>query len=70
MRTLYEWMEYLGWSQQDLAREAGINPATAGKAVNGESVSPRVAREIAAAISRASGTSVHPGDLKGLVISR
>ena len=68
--TLDEWLLHLGWSRNDLADQAGIDAHTAGNAVRGEAISPRTARKIAAAITRASGKTVHPGDIRGLVISR
>ena len=69
-RTLEEWIRYLGWSQRELSEQAGVDVHTAGRAVNGDSISPRSAGKIAAAITSAAGVTVRAGDIRGLVIAR
>ncbi len=64
--TLQEYLSQLGWTVSDLSRQANINYQTAQKAVNGEKVSARVAREIAETLSRELGSVIRPGDVKGL----
>ena len=59
-------MRRLGWDKAELARQAGISPHTSGKAVDGEAVSRRVARNIAGALSKALGTTINVGDVQGL----
>ena len=63
---LTDWMKRLGWTTTDLSREARINPRSAKKAVDGEPISARVARDIAEAISRASGEKQTVGEIDGL----
>ena len=69
-RTVVEWLDYLGWSQRQLARNAGIDAHTVGRAVDGETISPQSAQRIAKAISEASGTMVQVGKIRGIVIGR
>ena len=68
MKTLGDWLDYLGWDATALAREADIAYNTAKKAVDGDVVSIRVARKIAEAISKATGSTVQVGDIRGLMI--
>ncbi len=63
---LTDWMKQLGWTITDLSREAKINPRSAKKAVDGEPVSARVARDIAEAVSRASGEKLTVGEIEEL----
>ncbi len=67
--TLPDYFTYLGWTTVDLARYAGINQATARKAYYGQTVTARVARQIATAISTALGRQVNVGDIIGLNFS-
>ena len=69
-RTVLEWLDYLGWSRRDLARQAGIDPHTVGRAADGDTISPQSAQRIARAISEASGSTVRVGDIRGMIISR
>jgi hypothetical protein len=69
-RSVLEWLDYLGWSRRDLARNAGIDPHTAGRAADGETISPQSAQRIARALSEASGSTVNVGDIRGMIISR
>jgi transcriptional regulator with XRE-family HTH domain len=64
--TLQQYLNQLGWTIADLSREARINYGTAAKAVNGERVAARIAREIAEALSRELGRTIRPGDIEGL----
>ncbi len=67
--TLEAYCEYLGWTTAELARNSGIAWRTADNAVRGMSISKRVARQIATALTRAMGQTVHPGDIVGLKFS-
>ncbi len=67
--TLSDYCKHLGWSAADLARNAAINEKTARKALNGESVSHKVAQDIAKAISYYMGTRVQVGEIEGLNVS-
>jgi plasmid maintenance system antidote protein VapI len=69
-KTLDEWLAPLGWDAGKLAREADISYNTARKAIDGDAVTARTARAIAAAIGEATGQIVNVGDIRGLVISR
>jgi transcriptional regulator with XRE-family HTH domain len=68
MKTLAEYMRYLGWSMNDLARNAHINERTAARALHGETIRPRVAQRIAGALSEALDIKIMPGDIQGLEI--
>ena len=68
--TLKDYMRYLGWSTNDLARNAGINSRTAARAIRGEAMRPWIAQEIAEALTKALDTKVLPGDIEGLDIER
>jgi len=59
-------MQQLGWDMAELQRQANINYRTARRALDGEEVTARVARDIARALSEALGTTVHPGAIRGL----
>ncbi len=63
---LREYCKQLGWDATELSRQAGINTKTARRAMLGEVVSSRVAREIAKALSTALGRTINVGDLEGL----
>ncbi len=66
--SLTDYCRTLGWSATDLARYAGINEKTARKALAGETVSHRVAQDIAKAISYYYGTRVQVGEIEGLKV--
>ncbi len=51
----------------ELSRQAKINRRTARKALNGEVIAALKARQIAAAISSATGTTVNVGNIEGMV---
>jgi len=67
---LHNYIEYLGWSTSDLASKAKINRNTARRALARETIHPRTAQKIAAALTVALGTSVQPGDIEDLHIER
>lgn len=66
MSTLKDYCEYLGWNILELSRQAGINRHTAAKALTGREISTKVARNIAEALSRTLGRTIHVGDIDGL----
>ena len=68
MKTLDEFMSELGWNTTELARQAGIDYRTAKKAVDGDAISHRAARDIASAIARATDENITVGSIRGLVI--
>jgi transcriptional regulator with XRE-family HTH domain len=55
-----------GWSQNVMARQAGIDASTVGKALRGETVSITTADKLATAISKKLGQSIHFSDIEGL----
>ncbi len=67
--TLQEYCDQLGWPVAELARRAGIDWRTADRAVKGEPISARAARDIAQALSAATGHRVNVGDIVGLNFS-
>jgi len=64
--TLDEYRREFGWSISELARQAGIDPTTANKALNGERVTGRVAVALAKAISNGLGQKVRYQEIDGL----
>jgi hypothetical protein len=65
---LQGYCKQLGWDAAELSRQAGINPKTARRAMFGEVISSRVAREIAKALSAALGRTINVGDIDGLKV--
>lgn len=63
---LEEYRALLSWSQAELARQAGLNNATIGKAENGESISPRTAQAICRALSNALQRQILARDIENL----
>jgi transcriptional regulator with XRE-family HTH domain len=63
--TLAEYRKRLGWSQAELARQAGISYATVGKAEKGESINGRSALLICKALSRAYNREIMVADVTG-----
>jgi DNA-binding XRE family transcriptional regulator len=63
---LEEYRAILSWSQAELARQAGLNSATVGKAEQGKVISAGAARDICAALTRALGRQVLARDIDGL----
>jgi plasmid maintenance system antidote protein VapI len=68
LKTLEEYLRELGWSTTYLARMAGINYRSAKRAVDGEEIFARTARDIALALSEATGQQIKVNDIRGLVI--
>jgi transcriptional regulator with XRE-family HTH domain len=64
--TLREYRVNLGWSQNHLAREAGISPSIVKRAEEGAPVQARTAKALADALSRGYGREIKPMDLTGL----
>lgn len=68
LKTLGEYCSELGWDISELARKAGINWRTAQRALDGDVVNIRSARDIARAISEAKGETINVPDIRGLMI--
>lgn len=64
--TLREYRIDLGWSQFELANEAGIARSAVVNAESGNSITARSAKAIADALSRAYGREIRVSDLQGL----
>jgi transcriptional regulator with XRE-family HTH domain len=56
----------LGWSQKDLAREAGVNTVITSNAENGKRITAVKAKALADALSKAYGREIRPLDIEGL----
>ena len=68
MSSLREYRVNLGWSQNRLAKEAGISPAIVKRAEDGEPIQASTAKALADALSRAYGQTIKPVDIEGLNI--
>lgn len=66
--TLRDLRVNLGWSQRDLAREAGVNGFITSQAENGKRITPIKAKAIADALSRAYGREIRVTDIEGLQV--
>jgi transcriptional regulator with XRE-family HTH domain len=66
--TLREYRVNLGWSQNQLAKEAGISPSIVKRAEDGAPVQARTAKALADALSRGYGREITPTDITGLKI--
>lgn len=66
--TMREYRVNLGWSQNQLATEAGISPSIVKRAEEGAPVQARTAKALADALSRAYGREIRPIDIDGLQI--
>ena len=66
--TLREYRVNLGWSQNQLAKEAGISPSIVKRAEDGAPVQARTAKALADALSRGYGREITPIDIAGLKI--
>lgn len=64
--TLEDYRLRCGWSRNELARQAGTDAGTAGKALRGELISIATAHKLATAISRAMGRSIQWQEIEGL----
>jgi predicted transcriptional regulator len=58
----------LGWSQRQMAREAGVSPLVIKRAEEGLSIRPDMAKTIADMLSRVMGKEIRPSDIDGLNI--
>ena len=65
---LEEYRRQLGWSQAELARQAGISSPTVSKAESGESINGRSAILICKALGRALGTPVGIDEIEGWTV--
>ncbi len=68
MTTLREYRVNLGWSQNELAKEAGTSQSIVKRAEDGEPITARIAKAIADALSKAYGQVIRPVDIEGLNI--
>lgn len=68
MTTLREYRVNLGWSQNELAKEAGIPQQTVKRAEDGDPIQARTAKAIADALSKAYGREIKPTEIEGLNI--
>lgn len=66
--NLTELRESIPMSINELAREAGVDPATIRSAEAGQRVNAKTARAIAEAISEALGQTIRVRDIKGLQV--
>jgi transcriptional regulator with XRE-family HTH domain len=66
--TLRELRVNLGWSQHELAKEAGISPSIVKRAEDGLPIHARTAKALADALSKAYGRDIQPIDITGLNI--
>ena len=64
--TLEEYRKECGWSQNEMARQAGIDANTLRRALTGKSISVKTARALAAAISRELSQTVRFQDIEQL----
>jgi transcriptional regulator with XRE-family HTH domain len=67
--TLEDFRKECGWSQSELARQAGIDFNTLKRAINGESISGRTATAIAEALSKGLGRKVRFQEISGLNVN-
>jgi len=67
--SLKEYLDLHGWSVSDLARESRISWEAANNAVQGKTIQRRTARDIAEALSAATGQRINVGDIVGLNFS-
>lgn len=67
--TLEDFRKECGWSQSELARQAGIDFNTLKRAINGEGISGRTATAIAEALSRGLGRKVRFQEISGLKVN-
>lgn len=68
MTTLREYRVNLGWSQNELAREARISASIIKRAEDGDPIQARTAKAIADALSKAYGREIKPTEIEGLNI--
>ena len=68
MTTLREYRVNHGWTQNELAKEAGTSHSIIKRAEDGEPILPRTAKAIADALSKAYGREIKPTEIEGLNI--
>jgi transcriptional regulator with XRE-family HTH domain len=66
--TLRELRVNLGWSQNHLAKEAGLSPSIVKRAEDGLPLQARTAKALADALSKGYGREIQPIDIAGLNI--
>lgn len=67
--TLDAYRRSLGWSVSELARRANVDYTSAKKALDGKSISGKVAVALASAISEAQGETIHFSQIEGLNVN-
>jgi DNA-binding XRE family transcriptional regulator len=67
--SLEEYRIQCGWSRSEMARQAGVDAATVGKAIKGIAVSIATADKLATAISKKLGRPIHFRDIEGLNVN-
>jgi transcriptional regulator with XRE-family HTH domain len=66
MTTLEDYRLRCGWSRNELARQAGTDASTVGKALKGQLVTIATADKLATAISRKLNKSIHWQEIESL----
>jgi len=66
--TLEDYRRLCGWSRNELARQAGTDSGTVGKALRGQLISITTAHKLALAISKALDRSVQWQEIDGLKV--
>ena len=64
--TLEEYRKECGWSQNEMARQTGIDTNTLRRALNGKSIAVKTAKALATAISRELSQAVRFQDIEQL----
>lgn len=67
--TLAEYRAMLGWSQAELARQAGISNPTVSNAERGEPITGLSANRICRALTNALGRQITVRDIAGLNVN-
>jgi len=66
--NLEEYRLDCGWSQNEMARMAHLDPSTVGKALKGETIAIGSADKLVTAISKKLGRTIRIRDVEGLSI--
>jgi hypothetical protein len=64
--TLEDYRRLCGWSRNEMARQAGTDSGTVGKALRGDLISIGTAHKLALAISKALDRSIQWQSIEGL----